>query len=206
MNLKFTLPLLFATISINALAEGAYVLGEVTRSSLSLDQSKFNSDLTAVGATGLSSSDSGSGTQWRLQLGYKFSSNFALETGYIDLGTANYRASFAGGAATATEKAGGIDLAALGMLPLTETLSVFGKVGAVAAIVKTNLSSSAPAMASIGDSSTKIRPLLGVGATYSLQKNVDLRVDYDHVSGLGKSGQGGAMSDNMVSVGVAYNF
>jgi predicted porin len=61
-------------------------------------------------------------------------------------------------------------------------------------------------MASIGDSSTKIRPLLGVGDTYSLQKNVDLRVDYDHVSGLGKSGQGGAMSDNMVSVGVAYNF
>jgi hypothetical protein len=40
------------------------------------------------------------------------------------------------------EKAGGTDLEALGMLPVTGNLSVFGKAGLVAARVKTELNSS----------------------------------------------------------------
>src|ERR1019366_10613742 len=99
----------------------------------------FDNALSVGGVTGLSSNNTGSGNQWRLQVGYKFNPYFAVEAGYMDLGTANYSATFAGGTANATEKAGGLDFAALGILPVTDTLSVFGKVGFVAAKVKTDL-------------------------------------------------------------------
>jgi OOP family OmpA-OmpF porin len=206
MNLKIALPLLFVAISTNALADGPYVVGEVTHSNLSLDKGTFNDDLTAAGATGLSSSDDGSGNQWRLQAGYKFNPYFAVEAGYIDLGKADYKARFAGGSAKGSEKAGGVDLALLGIYPVTDNISVFGKVGLVAAKVTTKLSSGAPAALHVNDSSTEVRPLFGAGATYSVMKNVDLRFDYDHVSNLGNSGKSAKMDDDMVSAGISYSF
>lgn len=51
-----------------------------------------------------------------------------------------------------------------------------------------------------------VRPLLGVGALYKLSDHVDLRADYDHVSGLGKSNKTGKMDANLFSLGLAYNF
>lgn len=205
-SLKVILPLVFTGISSGALADGPYVVGEVTHSNLSLDTGTFDRDLSAAGATGLTSRDNGSGNQWRLQAGYKFNPYFAVEAGYIDLGKADYRANFAGGTAKGSEKAGGLDLAILGILPITENLSVFGKAGAVAEKVETRLTSTAPAATSFKDSSTMVSPLVGVGATYSVMKNMDLRFDYDHVSNIGKSGKGGKMSDDMLSAGLSYNF
>jgi len=206
MNFKTTLPLLLAIAAPSAFADGPYVVGEVTHSNLSLDKGTFNKALTAAGATGLSSSDDGSGTQWRLQAGYKFNPYLAIEAGYIDLGKADYKANFAGGTAKGSEKAGGLDLAVLGMYPVTDHLSVFAKAGMVTAKVETKLTSTTPALTYIKDSSTEVRPLIGAGATYTVLKNVDLRFDYDHVSGLGKSGKGGKMDDDMISAGISYNF
>ena len=57
-----------------------------------------------------------------------------------------------------------------------------------------------------GSTSTNVvRPLFGLCASYKLNQNVDLRADFDHVSGLGKTATG-KMNDNMVSLGVGYNF
>ena len=155
MNFKTTLPLLLAIAAPSAFADGPYVVGEVTHSNLSLDKGTFNKALTAAGATGLSSSDDGSGTQWRLQAGYKFNPYLAIEAGYIDLGKADYKANFAGGTAKGSEKAGGLDLAVLGMYPVTDHLSVFAKAGLVAAKVETKLTYTTPALTNIKDSSTE---------------------------------------------------
>jgi opacity protein-like surface antigen len=129
-----------------------------------------------------------------------------VEAGYIDLGKAKYKASFAGGSATGYEKAGGLDVAILGILPATENLSIFGKAGMVVEKAESRLSSAALPAANIKDTSTTVSPLVGLGATYSMTKNVDLRFDYDHVSNIGKSGKGGKMSDDMLSAGISYNF
>ena len=83
---------LAALLSESALASGFYVVGDVSRSSVSMDRGTFDAALTGAGAVGLSSSDSGDSTQWRVQLGYEFNKNFAVEGGYIDLGRAKYRA------------------------------------------------------------------------------------------------------------------
>lgn len=207
MKFHYLAPLALGLIAATASAEGFYGVGELTHSSNTLNRSTFDNELNANGASGLSSSDHGNGNQFRLQGGYRFNENLALEAGYIDFGKAKYQASYAGGSAQGTLKAGGVDVVGVFSLPVTQEFSVFAKGGAVAAKVKAKLAADAPAALADGNSSaTVVRPLLGVGASYKLSEHVDLRADYDHVSGLGKSGTTGKMNDNMVSLGIGYNF
>ena len=206
MKFQHLAPLAFILVSAAASAEGFYALGEVTYSNNSLKRDSFDNELIANGATGLSSSDKGNGNQWRLQGGYRFSPNLAVEAGFIDFGKAKYSAEYAGGSAQGKLKASGIDVAALLYLPVTDSFSVFGKAGVVAAKVKSSLVADASASGASNSSSTNIvRPLIGVGANYKLTQSVDLRADFDHVSGLGKVSTG-KMNDNMFSLGVGYNF
>lgn len=177
-----------------------YLLGEVSHSKTKLDTA--TSDAALGGATSTITKDNG--TQWRLQLGYKFNPNFAIEGGYIDLGKAQFRSTGGTltGTADGTVKAGGVDLAAVGILPLNDRFSLFGKAGLVAARVKSSLDVAPP-----GDTkSNVVSPLLGLGVSYKLNDNVDLRAEYDHVSKLGKSGTTDKLSSNMLSAGIAYHF
>ncbi|MGA7950315.1 MAG: outer membrane beta-barrel protein [Thiobacillaceae bacterium] len=207
MNWEKWISLTLLVLCQGAMAGDLYLLGDITHSKDSLKKGHFDSALTGAGATGLSSSDSGSGNQWRLQLGYGINSNFAVEAGYIDFGKAKYSAAYAGGTASGNLKAGGLDLVALGILPLSERFSIFGKAGAVAVRAKSSLTASAPAGAAAGDAtSNEVRPLIGLGVSYRIADNVDLRGEFDHVNGLGKSNKTGTMDSNLVSVGVAYHF
>jgi OOP family OmpA-OmpF porin len=115
------------------------------RSNLSLDHAHFDSALTTNGATGLSASDSGSDNKWRLQGGYRFNPNLAVEAGYIDFGKTKYSASYGGGSAQGSLKAGGVDVVGLLGLPLSDSLSVFAKAGMVATKVDSRLTAGAPA-------------------------------------------------------------
>jgi len=69
MKFLFVIPCCLVLSTSVAFADGFYVLGQVTRSSNSLNNDYFNGELASGGATGLSSSDDGSGYQWRLQGG-----------------------------------------------------------------------------------------------------------------------------------------
>lgn len=206
MRLQALLPLLFAVIASPAWADGTYIVGEVTHSNLSLDTATFNQDLTAAGAAGLGSKGDGSGNQWRLQAGYQFNPYVAIEAGYIDMGKADYKASYAGGNAEGSVKAGGLDLAVLGIYPVTDKFSIFGKLGLIEAKVQSKLSSGPQAGVIVKDTTTQARPLLGIGASYQVLENVDLRADYDHVSDLGSASKGGKADADMVSAGLAYHF
>lgn len=207
MKLKNLASLALMAIAATASADGFYGVGEVTHSRDSLDQSQFDNALTANGATGLTNSEKDSSNQWRLQGGYRFNKNLAVEAGYIDLGKVDYKARYLGGSAKGSLKAGGMDIVGLASLPLNDNFSVFGKAGVVVANVKSSLTASVPAgLASGNDSAIVIRPLIGVGASYKLTQNVDFRADYDYVSGLGKSDRTGKMNSNMLSMGLVYNF
>jgi OOP family OmpA-OmpF porin len=207
MKLKYLAPLALFALTSTAFADGFYVLGEVTHSITSLDRNHFDNALTANGATGLSSSDKGDSNQWRLQGGYRFNQYLAVEGGYIDFGKSKYKADYLGGSAQGSLKAGGFDMAAVVSLPLNDSFSIFGKAGLVAANIKSSLSAGVPAsLASGSHSSSELLPLLGVGASYKLTQNIDLRGDYDHVSGLGNAKKTGKMDDNMFSLGLVYNF
>lgn len=205
MKLTHLAPLSLLLLASASHAEGFYVLGQVTHSRASFGSNAFDSALASEGAIGLSSHIDGTGNQWRLQAGYRFNDYFALEAGYIDFGKAKYHATYAGGTANGDLEAGGVDVVALVSAPIDDSFSVFGKVGVVDAKVKSTLSASL-AGANGSSSATVARPLIGFGAAYKLAPQVSLRADFDHVSGLGKSGTTGKLNSNMMSIGVAYNF
>jgi OOP family OmpA-OmpF porin len=202
------MPLALLALSTGVYADNdLYVVGEVTHSRDTLNTSTNDTALTGAGASALSSNGKSNGNQWRLQLGYKLSPNVAIEGGYIDFGKAKYSASYTGGTAQGTVKAGGLDIAALGIVPVTDSISVFGKVGVVAARVKSSLTAGTPASAATGNiSANAISPLIGLGASYKISDTMDVRAEYDHASDLGKSGKTGKMKADMVSVGLAYHF
>jgi OOP family OmpA-OmpF porin len=207
-NAKIFFPCALWMLSGAALAgdvAGPYVVAEVSHSQTSLGRGHFDEALTTAGATGIDSRDSGDGNQWRLQGGYRFNPNVAVEAGYIDLGKAKYRAGFTGGAAKGDLKAGGLDAVVLLGMPLSDKFSIAGKAGIIAAHVKSELS--AGGVAVDGHASTNVvRPLLGVSMHYQLAPQVDLRADVDRVANIGTSGHTGKMDSNMVSLGIAYHF
>ena len=210
MKLATMMSLGLLAMSTGAMASDWYVVGEVSHAKTKLNTTTSDTVLTDSGATGLTSSGSGHNNQWRLQLGYNINPNFAVEAGYIDFGKAKYSASYTvgqtAGTADGTVKAGGIDLAALGILPVTDNFSVFGKAGVVAAHVKSSISATGGATSTGDTSSNRFAPLVGLGATYKLNNAMDIRAEYDHVNGLGKSGKTDKLTSNMVSLGVVYHF
>jgi OOP family OmpA-OmpF porin len=207
MKFATLMPLALLTLSTGVWADNdLYVLGEVTHSQDKLNTSTNDTALTNAGATALTSNGKSNGNQWRLQLGYKVNPNFAIEGGYIDFGKAKYSASYAGGTAQGTTKAGGLDIAALGILPITDSFSVFGKAGLVAARVKSDLATTPASTATASVSANAISPLIGLGASYKVSDTMDVRAEYDHASNLGKSGKTGKLTANMLSVGLAYHF
>jgi len=186
---------------------GFYVTGEVTHSKSSLNNNYFDNRLTNAGATNITNHDDESSNQWRLQAGYKFNPYFAIEGGYIDLGKSKYKADYTTGSANGELKAGGLDIAAIGILPITDTVSVFGKAGVIAASIDSKLNAKGTASsASDKNSINEVLPLIGIGATYKVSTHVDLRADLDYVNGIGKSNSTGEMNNTMLSIGAVYNF
>jgi len=199
--------LLLGTATSAYAAGNWYVVGAVSRSSAKLDAGALDAALTGSGATGLTSGQSGVHGQWRLQLGYKFNPYFALEGGYIDLGKRTYNATFTGGSATVDWKSGGIDLAALGTLPLGDGISLLGKVGLIDAKTTGTWSSTGLAGAPSGKvTKSAWRPFVGVGASYALTKRTSLRAEYERFNGIGDGSRTGKANVNVVSVGVRYDF
>jgi len=208
MKIRMATVLTMLCVAGSAQASGLYVLGEVSHSKTSLDTPTLDDLLTGAGATGVASSDSNTGNnKWRLQLGYAMNNYLALEAGYIDLGKADYSATYAGGTASGRWKAAGPDIAALGILPVNNALSVFGKLGVIDAKVKTNLTatgSGAAATASVDDTSAKV--FYGGGAMLNLTENTGMRLEYERFNNLGAAATTGKGDVNVVSLGISYNF
>jgi OOP family OmpA-OmpF porin len=194
-------------VATTASAEGMYITGEVSRTQDAMNRGYFDNSLATAGAAGVASSAAGHGTQWRVQGGYRINPNLAIEAGYIDFGKSSYTATYAGGTAQGTLKAGGADVAGLALWPIDTKFTLFGKAGIVAASVKSSYSAATLASLPVANTSaTVVRPLLGLGALYKLTDKIDLRTEFDHVSRLGTSAKTGTMNANMFSMGIGYNF
>jgi long-chain fatty acid transport protein len=137
--------------------------------------------------------------------GYQFSKYFALESGYTQLN--NFTAQGTGstaatGALYQSEKNNVWVLAAVGTLPLTKNFSVFGKVGAdswksaTKTIIRNTSTTNFTRISSI-DRGTD--PYYGVGASYALMENLDVRAEYERYD------LGGPKID-FLSAGMAVKF
>jgi OOP family OmpA-OmpF porin len=190
-----------------ALAGDIYVLGAIGRSSVYEDNSQIDRELVSAGATNVSSSIDRTDTGYKLQLGYQFNPNFAVEGGYVSLGKMKYSATFTGGSATLEGKASGWNIAAVGILPINDAFSAFGKLGVIRAKLETNVSATGPGGSASGSTNaTNWKPTWGFGGIYNINKAVGVRLEYERFQKLGDNDTTGQPNVDLLSAGVAYKF
>ena len=186
---------------------GAYILGAVGVSNVAIDKASIDDDLTAVGVTGLVSTTDERDTGYKLQLGYKLNQNFAIEGGYVDLGEFTFDATFTGGIAKETAKASGWNIVAMGILPLGDTYSLLGRLGAIRAKVDATASATGPGGSALANvNATQNSFTYGLGVAYNMSKSTSIRVDYDRYSKLGDKNSTGEGDVDLYSLAVGYKF
>lgn len=188
-----------------ACAQG-YVVGSVGRSTIATDKERLDGILTTAGAAALTSKLDKTDTGYKIQGGYQLSQNLAVEGGWVDLGKFNYSATFTGGNAQADAKASGFNVAALGVLPLNESFSLFGKFGVIYAKVDTSARAvGAGGAAWASASATNWKPNWGLGGTFNVNKQIGIRAEYEQFNKLGDANTGKDNVD-LLSVGVVFKF
>ena len=209
LNKLYLITAIAAASSLPAFADdtGAYVLGSVGNSQPNIGQSTFDGRLGSAGATNVGSSWENSDWGWKAQLGYQFNRNFALEGGYVNLGDVSYNASYTQGTATGDYKVDGWDVAGLGILPLDNNFSMFGKLGVIDARVTADLFGTwLNGVGNANDAVTSWRPEYGFGAMYNFTRNTGLRLEFEQINGVGNSSTTGQANVDLMSLGATYRF
>lgn len=143
--------------------------------------------------------------------GYQFNDHIAVEFGYVDLGSVDYRSS-----ATVSDgveevdadvgfesSANGPVLSVLGILPIGARFSLFGRVGlsllnadGTVRIALDGISQRA------SQSSQKSDPMLGVGAELSLSRHFAIRLAWDRYFDVGTANVTGDVDADLITLGV----
>jgi OmpA-OmpF porin, OOP family len=153
---------------------------------------------TTIDDDGFGSAIDDSDTGFKLFGGYTFNDNFAIEASYFDLGEAN--GSFDDpffGPFDFDVGVSGLNVSAVGRVPLTQTFSLFGKLGF--ASYDLDVSFNGPGFVSGSGSESETDLTYGVGGALSFAEQWEVRVEFEAIS----VDDGDA---NMLSVGAMYRF
>jgi opacity protein-like surface antigen len=147
--------------------------------------------------------------------GYQLNDHFALEFAYVDLGSATYDFTATlededGNQANADvefeSSADGPVFSALGIWPIGERFSVFGRAGF------SLLNAKGTARVTIDDQagrdsqeSQKFDPMFGIGAEYNIGKHFAVRLAWDRYLDVGTSNTTGDIDSDVISLGVRMN-
>lgn len=152
-----------------------------------------------------------SDTGFGLAGGYQLNDHFALEFAYVDLGSVSYDLSArvsdgeieADADVQLESSADGPVLSALGVLPIGERFSVFGRVGF------SLMNAKGTARITINDvsqrpsqSSQKFDPMFGVGAEFNLSKYFAIRLAWDRYMDVGTENVTGDIDADLFTLGL----
>ena len=224
MNLKLRSSVLMMCLgfglsaSAHAGEPGWYLLGFGGESSASgASQNQMDDNLVAIfdaadlDVVDLVSKIDDSDTGFGLAGGYQINDHFAMEFAYVDLGSVDYQAT-----ATVSDgvderdadvgfgnSAHGPVISAIGILPIGERFSVFGRVG----LSLMNAEGTARitldgATQRVSQSSQKTDPMYGLGAEYSVSKNFAIRVSWDRYLDIGTKDVTGDVDADLITLGV----
>lgn len=181
-----------AAISTPAIAQdrGFYAGGHLGQATID----KFCDD---TAGTGISCDDKD--TSWKILGGYQVNRNFAVELGYIDFG--KVQASVAGIGSVSAE-ANAFDLVAIGILPVADRFSVYGKLGAYRSTtdgkVRTIFGND-----DLSEDTTDLT--FGLGASFDITRQFSVRGEWQRYNDVG-GGDIGESDIDVISAGVLFRF
>ena len=185
---------------------GPYIGGNIGRT-----QADFNNDYASqtLGSSGLrldSVTADNSGTGYKLFGGYQLNRNFAVEGGYFDLGRFSYGlGTTPAGTFSGNTRVRGLNLDLVGILPLSDSFSVFGRVGAAYAQSRANFASTgAVPVNTSGTRSNDTNLKLGLGMQYAITEALAVRAEIERYRVSDPVRNRGHI--DMASVGLVYRF
>ena len=168
-----------------AQAEGTYVTLGVGQS----DYSNLGPGVSAQRPTG-----------FNLGVGFAIDKTWDLEVGYLHFGNFNFSETIAVGETVSVKgDTQSIYAAAIGKVPVSETFSVFGKIGL--AVHRSDVTDITP-LGTEKASDTKVNYLLGGGVSYQFTKELTGLVDYTYFDKVND----GDTKLSLLSVGLRYAF
>jgi opacity protein-like surface antigen len=147
-------------------------------------------------------------TAYGLNLGYRVSRYWAVETAYTRLGEFGYASNVTAPAADTVQgsyKVNALSLSALGFVPLQSSWSLYGKAGLARSDTTFSANSATGATAVTGTSAHSTGLLVGVGAMYDINRSLYTRAGWDHYADVGSDATGKA-SINTFNVGIGMRF
>jgi OmpA-OmpF porin, OOP family len=190
---------------------GFYVGGSFGRSSVEIDSAELSSVLTEIGIAhgpiGTDETDTG----WKLYFGYRFHRHIAVEGGYADLGkfSASTRITTFRGVPVPPqtlsfeiETSEVFHASALGILPIGDRFSLFGKLGFYSDKTKLTLTGGA---GSESESDRDEGFLFGVGVTFDLSRNFAIRGEWERFKDAG-SDETSEGDIDLLTLGVMFRF
>jgi len=183
-----------------------YFGADIGRSHAKIDNTGIRNGIEADGAAMSSIYDRDLDTGFNVVGGYQFNDYFAIEGGYFDLGRFGYNAiTVPAGTVNGDISLRGINLDVLGFLPITENLSVFGRVGANYSEAKDSFSATGPITITDPDPSRRdVNYKLGLGVQYRLTPSLATRLEIERYRVDDAIGNRGDI--DQLSVGLVYRF
>jgi OOP family OmpA-OmpF porin len=153
----------------------------IGQSRAKIDDSKLTGNLLGAGFTTTSITDDNRDTGYKLFGGYKFNKNFAVEGGYFDLGKVGFTATTAAPAAgtlSGTIRLKGLNLDAVGILPVTGKFSAFGRLGMNYAQARDSFSGTGfVAVLNPNPSKSDLNYKFGAGLQYDFTESLGMRFE-----------------------------
>lgn len=203
-----------AAMTANAAVPGVYVTGQLGYANTHMG-SKTNLHDQDLDEGMKTDKLSNNGLAGRVALGYQFNQNFAVEVGYLQLNskkldvTQHFFDEMEGNASINLNQHA-IDLVGKGILPVTQNINVYGKLGV--AYLTTDLHTkvtedkhdfiySLNPYANVAKH--KWAPEAAIGVSYDMTPNVSLDASWTHIQPLGNNKPGNV---DFAALGVSYNF
>ena len=203
------LAILAAIASPYAVADdsGWYVGVNAGQSSATIDDERIISDLLAQGFTTTSlAGDNDRDTGYKLFAGYQVNKNLAIEGGYFNLGEFGYLATtLPAGTLTGNIKLQGVNLDAVGRVPITEKFSAFGRIGVIYAEANDSFTGTGAVLVSNPNPSKRAANYkFGAGLQYDFTEALAMRLEAERYRIDDAVGNKGDI--DLVSVGLVYRF
>ncbi len=203
------LAVLGAVSSASAIADNApgwYVGGNVGRTYTDFNNDRLSSSLAGQGFRVNSSSEDKHDTGYKLFGGYQLHRNFAIEGGYFDLGKLNYGVTtFPAGSFAGETKVRGLNLDLVGIVPIGDRFSVFGRVGAAYAQTRSSFARTGNiALGNFDSRNNDTNVKFGLGAEYAFTPALSIRGEIERYRINDPARNKGYI--DMASVGLIYRF
>ena len=141
--------------------------------------------------------------------GYRFTRHLALEAGYTRLGKFSHSgtATPGGGTSFVEVKMDGWNVDLVGILPLQNNFSIFGRIGAFFSESRLTASATAPLVVTRTNAKERETNLkVGAGVQYDFTPAFGLRAEWERYANVGKSTTSGELDVDLFSLGLLYRF